>query len=492
MTTQEKKRVIYKLMDLYPTGLICPYCGETHEIDLNHELSWYDGPAFTVDRACALSRYNEKAKTSLYFSRGKVFFKTSSICGYHMNIDESIPFEDVVISTSQPKITWKYSFESDHSKGSTECTTCSAYGECAISLEEDSCKHDITFGIVFPEEDYFKIVPKDDTEQRMADLEKQIEDLKGKMEGTEMTDTRTSTNSTTLPNLWTTSPKDWLEAIKKFGEAHKCTLQWVVAVGAVTIAAKLLKDNKNLSNEGKAMGLPFLEKKADIKRLATLGSAYAIVYGLSKTLFTSKNTADFKEATAKAEELAEKNPSWEKRAEQVLPTAISIIIAYAMTEQPEWSSKIADSSNGIFIKAQTYMGIAKDVILDKLGIDDENAKKIAICIGVAGLLVFLYKGVKDKERLNEMANKFVEVSIKVAKELAPPAFAALATILINEKLWPDDVIDVTFSEIDDEEADAEAQLEEPAKPAKRGRGKKVTETTATDTAGDTADEDCTD
>jgi len=471
-TSQEKDRIVKKLIGLKPIGVICPYCGSVEYISPNFSLEEYTGyEKFLVP--CTNIR---NGKTLIWFENESIHIKTISICDRcNLNVSKYEYYSNAIICTDAPIIKWDIRFSAP-GVGVEKCSSsnCNIFHNCSLSKEDNSTWKYLTVGFLFDEEEYFGIVPKEETE---------------------MADTRTSTSSTTLPNLWTTSPKDWLEAIKKFGEAHKSTLQWIVAVGAVTIAAKLLKDNKNLSNEGKAMGLPFLEKKADIKRLATLGSAYAIVYGLSKTLFTSKNTEDFKEATAKAEELAEKNPSWEKRAEQVLPTAISIIIAYAMTEQPEWSSKIADSSNGIFIKAQTYMGIAKDVILDKLGIDDENAKKIAICIGVAGLLVFLYKGVKDKERLNEMANKFVEVSIKVAKELAPPAFAALATILINEKLWPDDVIDVTFSEIDDEEADAEAQLEEPAKPAKpakRGRGKKVTETTATDTAADTADEDCTD
>ena len=432
--SQEKDRIVKKLLGLKPRGVICPYCGSVEYISPTFSLEKYTGyEKFIVP--CTKIR---NGRTTIWFENESIHIKTVSICDRcDLYLSKYEYYSNAIICTDAPVIKWDIRFSAP-GVGVEKCSNCNI--NCSLSKEDNSTWKYLTVGFLFDEEEYFGIVPKEEKK---------------------MTPTTEGTNP--FMKFMTTTPLQKLEPVKDWCTKHKTTLQWVVPVGAVAIAAKMLKENKELVDKGKAMGLPFLDKKAKITRLATLGGTYAIAYGLSKTLLNSDKEG-LKEATGKVEELATKHPRFATRAEEVLPTAISVLIAYAMTEKPQWAERTFESSSAFYDNLKVGFVLAKDYVFDKAGIDDEQAKKICICLGVSFALVALYKGAQKKEELSEMAEKFVDFSIKVTKTLAPPVFASIASVLVYMNLWPDEVIDA-ITEIDEEDEDADT---------------------------DTADEDCTD
>ena len=412
------KEDIFKLV---PTYFLCPYCGKWHRWKDFGDLSKPIDGGFKLEFHCQEARAR---RMDICFVSGFVYYKTSIDClRATFILDGKKSIEEIDFDTEESKITFKVPFESKSELSRKNCKLCGCKEECNLlnlAEEGDGRNMTITFGFKYDSDEYFDIIKKE--EHKMKEM----------------------------PRFMTTLAQ-WIEEAKKWGEEHKTTIRWGVAVGAVVIATKLLKDKKVTADEGKKLGLPFLDNNVAIKELTTLGTIYALGYGVSTALFKPKSSSEAsKDTVAEVEEKAKKYPSLAQRAEQVLPTAISILITYAITQKPECLNNILENSNDLVMTAKTYVGVGVDVILDKLKIDRETAKKIVVCVGVAALLTFLYKGAKEKEKLSEMATKFAEFSVETAKALAPPVFAAVATVLVNEKLWPEDVIDVAFEELDGE------------------------------------------
>ena len=415
------KNKVNELFEKVPKKFLCPYCGRWHH------WKTYDCSFERNDNEVKLSlRCPDACKRRMKFTflPDVIRYETEANCKRaNLHLDGEIPINDIEYDTRTPNVTFKVPFEASSKLSYFDCDCCDSVKTCnLLNLAEggDGRNMTITFGFKYDSDEYFDIIKKE--EHKMKEM----------------------------PRFMTTLAQ-WIEEAKKWGEEHKTTIRWGVAVGAVVIATKLLKDKKVTADEGKKLGLPFLDNNVAIKELTTLGTIYALGYGVSTALFKPKSSSEAsKDTVAEVEEKAKKYPSLAQRAEQVLPTAISILITYAITQKPECLNNILENSNDLVMTAKTYVGVGVDVILDKLKIDRETAKKIVVCVGVAALLTFLYKGAKEKEKLSEMATKFAEFSVETAKALAPPVFAAVATVLVNEKLWPEDVIDVAFEELDGE------------------------------------------
>lgn len=287
------------------------------------------------------------------------------------------------------------------------------------------------------------------------------------------------------------SPKENVEIVKEWAEKYKPTLKWLLPVVSIYAAYRVLnsKESKlkleNISNickEKLGCSLECLENKSELKELVRLGGVIAGAYALTKIplIINSKNTKEI--TREQIEEQLDKIESKKnfftpivKRAEPILPVAVSVLIVYVMTQKPNWLEK-AETFIGeeLMYKVKLYFDMAKTFVLEKLKIDTTDAEKakkvkifgvLAVVVVVAGVIygrqIFGKRAVIDendeenkKLERNEKFEALIAQITSIMEKMLPTAYASIITVLIAKNIIKEsEVVDATGEIIEDEVVD---------------------------------------
>ena len=285
---------------------------------------------------------------------------------------------------------------------------------------------------------------------------------------------KTTMKTSIMSQLYEKSPKENLEAIKAWTEQYKHVLQWVVPVGAVYGAYRILNSGEfdlSVNNIAetceKQLGfkIKFLENKKVLKELMAIGGLSAGAYGAIKLISGVFGKNEKKDVSAKEledgmnqlESVSKKFAWIQPKTEDMLPIALSVILVYIALHKPNTSGKIvgkvSDFAESIKIRFETYFDLVQLFIQDKFKMDlsnEKDQKKLRICgFLVASLAIFaiLYGkkvlGTKsdDKEKSEERDEKcsktmedFAEQAKKIIAKIAPTMYTTLLTFLISKKI----------------------------------------------------------
>ena len=150
-----------KLLSLTPRRFLCPYCGEWHKWNKEHELGYYDSENYKARFECSNvpSGCNE-GDYRIYFYDGYCYYSTKRMCGRAtQSIEGKIPISSIIESTDKPTVTFEVPFTSRNDVGRYECSECRFKNECIcvkLGDEGDNRHMTITFGFEFEQSDYNK------------------------------------------------------------------------------------------------------------------------------------------------------------------------------------------------------------------------------------------------------------------------------------------------------------------------------------------------
>lgn len=150
-----------KFLSFTPKRFRCPYCGEWHNWNEEHELGYYDTEICEAQLQCSNVPYGcNKGDYRIYFWNGYCYYSTDSMCGRAaQSIKGKIPISSIIESTDKPTVTWEVAFTSKNDVGSYECSDCRYKDECIcvkLGDEGDNRHMIITFGFEFEQSDYNK------------------------------------------------------------------------------------------------------------------------------------------------------------------------------------------------------------------------------------------------------------------------------------------------------------------------------------------------
>lgn len=459
----------------------CPFCGEWHssdDCDYREEISNF-------------SLHCPKSDDNIIFCYNSYF---NGLHYYLTSCDKVYSNADVSKDT---KDTFCISIIEDN------CYGCSKYCDCSFY---SFLSQKFNIPIILGQEENSEEDDDDENDEVVNSNVKNSQ--KPKKEDTTMENTRkqlsgvsnnTVKNSQELKkegtimgkatNIWEQlyehSPKENVELVKQWVEKYKPTLKWGLPVVGIYVAYRILNsqksdfDIKNINKEcQKKLGfkLDCLDDKKALKELMKLGGAISGAYAVSKIAsgIVNKNSKELtvEQIGEELEKIEEKKNVFYpivKKAEPILPVAVSVIIVYIMTQKPEWFEKVKEKANNIIgenllYKVKLYFDMLKGFILDKLSIDVEDVEKcknlklfmiLAATVGISALIygkrVFGDKAVveNDEEAINrnEKFEKFISQLTSIMQKLLPTAFAGISTFLITKNIIKEDEI------IDDDEND---------------------------------------
>ena len=479
-----------ELLKLVPTRYLCPYCGEWHDWNSNHNLAWYDSFKPT-DYNCPYLKV-EYGHYVFYFTSEYMYYRVSKFCnmlkpGIKSILKHSfVKIDDISTDLTKPIVTFKVPYETEYPVGKISCS-CECPEDdftercnyCKLAEKGDHHNMHITLGFEFSEEEFFKIVKTDNMRESMLEereneistkesmLEERENEIKIREEELEKKQHKEETTMTasakTIKGLGTSittflyenSPKENVEIIKAWSEKYKPTLRWAIPVAAVYGAYRILNSKEfNLSVNNisetceKKLGvkLEMLEDKRALKELMALGGIAAGAYGAMKAvsgIFTQKeekadfSVEEFESGMDKLESVSQKFAWIQPKTENMLPIAFSVIMVYIALHKPKFDGKISEKIKVLTedwqIKIKTYIDIAKMYVEDKCKIDlsdEEQQKRMKICaffIAIIGIFVFLYgKKVLSGKKTEEDDKEKISDSIKNFVEQAKSIIEKIA------------------------------------------------------------------
>ena len=277
------------------------------------------------------------------------------------------------------------------------------------------------------------------------------------------------------------------EKIKEVTEHGEKYLEVLAPFACVAFAAYAMKgDDMKLDNIGEVVkdtlgiDLDCLKDKKNLKRIAAIGVATtaAVTYFKGKVKkvaaveeYDEKYDEEYEEqnkeeVTKGIDKLLKAIKPWESTIQKVLPAAIAIC-GVAIFKKGEKIQDIKDKLEGFLL-------LAKDVVCEKLGIDEdvfnkENLKKFVALIGIAITVFMVYgKKLNNKNKNAEEANGMIKQIVPVIAPLIPAAivFAPELKSLFQKygycnnddfEDFKDVDFDDNFSEVDEEEMSKEAE-----------------------------------
>lgn len=448
------------LLKLTPTRYLCPYCGEWHPWD-EHFLAYHDNSSY----ATRLKHHHTRMETSAisyYFSDGYFYYYVPRVCGCMQSLRGKIAIEDMVESSSNPRVTFSVPITSDDLLGKyacgSDCMAADTCIRCKQGDEGDGYHIAIPFGFEFEESEYFAIV--DRKEESKSETSTKIK----------KEDNMMKTVTTIWEQLYKHSPEENVNIAKEWAAKYRPTLKWAVPVVTIYAAYRILnsKDSKfNIENiaafsqENLGFTLDSLKDKKALKQLMVLGGMSAGAYAAIKTISTIYNSNNPKDISVEQVEDcmdkldgARKSFGWiQPKTEALLPVAVSVIIIYVMTQKPAWfetlKSKTSSLAGNLSCRAEVYLDMLKLFAADKLKLDLENeeemqkVKKLAFLALIVGVSIALYgkkvisaKADKDDKTSSitiQMQN-FVQQVIGIMKKLMPTAFAGATAWLVSKHL----------------------------------------------------------
>ena len=468
-----------KLLRLTPKRYLCPYCGEWHLWD-KHTLAYHDSCGYSAD----LKYYHESMITytiSYYFSDGYFYYSVPSVCTCMKDLHGKIAIEDMVESSSVPRVTISIPITSDDRLGEYACgRDCRATDECTRCKQGDEGDgHHITipFGFEFEKSEYFAIVGRKEESKSESSIKIKKEDNMMKK---------------IWEQLYKHSPEENVNIAKEWAAKYRPTLKWAVPVVTIYAAYRILnsKDSKfNIENiaafSQKNLGftLDSLQDKKALKQLMVLGGMSAGAYAAIKTvsaIYNSNNPKDIsveqvEDCTDKLDG-ARKSFGWiQPKTEALLPVAVSVIIIYVMTQKPAWfetlKSKTSSLAGNLSCRVEVYLDMLKLFAADKLKLDLENeeeiqkVKKFAFLAIIVGVSIALYgKKVISAKTAEEdktssitiQMQNFVQQVIGIMKKLMPTAFAGATAWLASKHLLlsEDDLLGASLFTEEEEATDS--------------------------------------
>lgn len=151
-----------EFLKLIPKRYLCPYCGEWHTWELSYNLGRY-----TETYRATLGCQNQNTdcshrETEIFFSDLRCFYKTTPTCNRaSFMTNNSIPIEDIVESSEEPRVTFATEFTARSSVGFFKCSDCPSVNNCLIcklGAEGDGYDMQIPFGLEFEQAEYDEIV----------------------------------------------------------------------------------------------------------------------------------------------------------------------------------------------------------------------------------------------------------------------------------------------------------------------------------------------
>lgn len=427
-----------EFLELTPIQCFCPFCNRWHDVNcpgFSFRYTWW-----MLELECP-----DTGRQYQVYCDGKDF-------KYKMNL----------------RYEWEKIAISDVGQSDDDCTI--------FFNTSDGC-----LAFKFKESEYNEIVnatkhaEKKKQQEQDIDSKKQVSQqpqVKENKEDTAMPETTKTAKKTCITTLlYEKSPKENLETLKIWAEKYKPTLKWLVPVGAVYTAYRILNSDKSnfsvkniASTCEKELGfkLEFLENKKALKQLMVIGGTAAGAYGAVKaasSIFGSKEEnediyiEDVEAGMTQLNSISKKFSWIQPKTEEMFPVAVSVILVYLTLHKPTSEGKVGKKIRNITedwqIKLGTYADMAKLFIQDKFKIDlntVEDKKNMRICgflVAVIGVLVFLYgKEVlenrdiskKPKAEINKDVNQFVEQAKVVIKKIAPTMYTTLITMLVSKKI----------------------------------------------------------
>ena len=456
-----------ELLNLRPIGLICPFCGQRHDLDVDGHLGYfYGGDQLRVLCQC-MSLEFALDFTDRYGETMHVYFETA--CDRVGPVSKTINTAEMVQDHEEPILRFKIPIEVSETVGTSGCCNsrnCSHYYSCNFRKMRDagaSTHMEVEMGIIFRPDDYFKIIEK-------------------RPERTE-TSMKQNTNSNPanliVDRIWRCSPEENFRDLTAKVKEHSDVLKWAVPAGIVYAASRILKD-KTLSGSGETITevcqeklgfvLEPLKDKKSLKILGGLGLVSAACYSAYKIFTDDEKKTSLTEKFSKLEE-AKKKFRWTQPAlEGLLPVATSVVIIYMMTQQPEWyvkaKSKVCEMLGTASDKVGPYIEMGKIYIADNLNInldDPETLGKIklfSILAAVVGISALVYgKQILTAKGKGEKFYGFVSELTEAMKKVLPTGFAALTTFLVTREVLED--IDEAETLDDAEDASEEESEKDP-------------------------------
>lgn len=449
-----------ELLRLTPKRFLCPYCGEWHPWD-EHSLEFHDASCYSAKLEYKHYEMNT-LPISFYFSDGYFYYFVPSVCICMDNLRGKIAIEDMVESSSVPRVSISIPITSDDRLGKYACCSdCIATNTCIRCKQGDEGDgHHITipFGFEFEESEYFAIVKRKVESKSETSTKIKKEDNMMK-------------NVTTIwEQLYKHSPEENINIAKEWAAKYRPTLKWAVPVVTIYAAYRILnsKDSKfNIENiaafSQKNLGftLDSLKDKKALKQLMVLGGMSAGAYTAIKTVSTIYSNNNPKDISVEQVEDcmdkldgARKSFGWiQPKTETLLPVAVSVIVIYVMTQKPAWfetlKAKTSLLAGNLSCRAEVYLDMLKLFVADKLKLDLENeeemqkVKKFAFLAAIVGVSVALYgKTVisakadeKDKtSSITIQMQNFVQQVIGIMKKLMPTAFAGATAWLVSKHI----------------------------------------------------------
>ena len=167
-----------KILGLRPQRYLCPYCGRWHKYVLPFELGYYDSRSYKAEFLC--ENYCDINVITIFFSDGYCHYETGSNCpAMHFEIEDNIPIEDFVLSSTEPCVTIDIPFDVDEEVcANNRCSTCSFKHKLLDG--DDSQDRNITFGFEFEQSDYDELFKSDILARKENELKEREKAVKSK------------------------------------------------------------------------------------------------------------------------------------------------------------------------------------------------------------------------------------------------------------------------------------------------------------------------
>lgn len=195
-----------KLLDLIPKRYLCPFCGEWHDWELSHKLSYYDASVFRAKLGCErqLLGCNDR-EMQIYFSDGYCYYRTIPTCSIgNLNLNNKIPIEDIVESSEEPRVTFAVPFTAYSDVGSrSECSECDNRDRCLmykLGDENNSRRMHITFGFEFEQSDYNSIAKTAILAHKEKELQEREQAINSKEQVSQRPQVKENKEDTTMAN----------------------------------------------------------------------------------------------------------------------------------------------------------------------------------------------------------------------------------------------------------------------------------------------------
>ena len=502
-----------ELLKLKPKRFRCPICGEWHNWEEPYHLGYYNPnfPAKFTNRDSYSYPVMCAAENYTIFVDGKfLYYTTASLCDYvNLNLNGKIPIESIAEFEEKPIVRFNVLFHIENPiSRAGSCRHCLFRSQCNILKLVEKEKEDeelwdslivIPLGFEFEEEEYFQIVGNSQKAEQQTTSCLQEEEQKAEPQTTiclQEEEQKMAEKTTILTSLYEKSPKENLELLKTWAEKYKPTLKWVVPVGAVYLAYRILNSkifdvsvNNVAETCEKKLGfkIPYLEDQKTLKELMALGGIASAAYFGGK-VFSSivgankpkeeLSAEDVEKEMDKLSAISQKFAWIRPKTEDLLPVAISVILVFVTLHKPKALDQVCEKASetinnllGDFkIKLNLWGELAKAFIQDKFGIDlsdEEQAKKAKVCtflLIVVGVLVFLYgkkllkkdAGDSSEEpstKIKDSVQSFMNFAKATLEKLAPTLYTTVVTFLISSKIL----------EMSDFEVVAESEIVDSAK-----------------------------